>query len=401
MSLPPLSPEQLIKPRFFELRMSVIFATLFVSMGFHLPYFPLWLKSNGLDAAQIALVLSAPMFLRVFTTPLITAAADRAKDRANVYLLLLAAALTISLGYSLVSSYFAILAISLLLTVAWTPQSPLADSLALSGVRRFGCDYPSMRIWGSLAFLGANLVGGVIIGATGEGAVPLMISGGLTLALIAAFGAPRMGRPRRDSPLSAAALEAAPRVLNRPFLLIVAGSGIINGSHGFIYAFGAIYWRSLGIDDTLMGFLWGAGVAAEVGMFFVFTRLFGRVSSLTVLKLAGAAAVVRWVAFPLIWPLGLGVAGFFVVQSLHAFSTALYLIGIQRLIGETVAEERTGAAQGVAFFANGLSMATVTLLSGPIYTKLGDKGFFVMALLAAAGLVLLSLASTPKLRRGR
>ena len=33
---------------------------------------------------EIAVILSAPMFLRVVTTPLITAMADRAKDRANV-----------------------------------------------------------------------------------------------------------------------------------------------------------------------------------------------------------------------------------------------------------------------------------------------------------------------------
>ena len=37
MSLPPLSPEQLVKPRHFELRMSLIVATLFVSLGTHLP----------------------------------------------------------------------------------------------------------------------------------------------------------------------------------------------------------------------------------------------------------------------------------------------------------------------------------------------------------------------------
>lgn len=401
MSLPPLSPEQLVKPRLFELRMSVIFATMFVSFGFHLPYFPLWLKASGFDPAEIAVILSAPMFLRIFTTPLITAAADKARDRADVYILVVATALLVSLGYFLPPGYLTVLAVSLVLTVVWSPHAPLADSLALSGVRRFGCNYPSMRIWGSVAFLGANLAGGAALAALGEQAIPIIISGGLVMALIAAFFAPRMGRPRRASPLSAAVLEAAPRVMNRPFLLIVAGSGIINGSHGFLYAFGAIYWRGLGIDDTLMGLLWGAGVAAEVAMFFVFTRLFGGVSSLAVLKMAGVAAAIRWLAFPLIWQSGLGVPGFFAVQSLHAFSTALYLIGIQRLIGETIAEERTGAAQGVTFFANGLSVAAVTLLSGPLYETMAQNGFFVMSGLALLGLTLLFLASPPKVRRWR
>ncbi len=82
MSLPPLSPEQLVKPRHFELRMGLIFFTLFVPLGTHLPYFPLWLQAKGFHAEQIAVILAAPMFLRVVTTPLLTALADRANDRA-------------------------------------------------------------------------------------------------------------------------------------------------------------------------------------------------------------------------------------------------------------------------------------------------------------------------------
>ncbi|RVB68122.1 MFS transporter, partial [Mesorhizobium sp. M7A.F.Ca.CA.002.03.2.1] len=75
MSLPQLSPEQLVKPRHFELRMSLMFATLFVPLGTHLPYFPLWLQAKGFHAEQIAVILAAPMFLRVVTTPLLTALA--------------------------------------------------------------------------------------------------------------------------------------------------------------------------------------------------------------------------------------------------------------------------------------------------------------------------------------
>ena len=72
MPLPPLSPEQLVKPRYFEARIALIFASIFISTGINLPYFPLWLEANGFDAEQIAVILAAPMFLRVVTTPLLT-----------------------------------------------------------------------------------------------------------------------------------------------------------------------------------------------------------------------------------------------------------------------------------------------------------------------------------------
>lgn len=401
MSLPPLSPEHLIKPRHFELRLSLLYAALFVPIGLHLPYFPLWLEGQGFSPEQIAIVLSAPMFLRMLTTPLITAMADRARDRANVFVLLAVASLTLSAGYFLEPTYWGVLAVSLTLAVFWAPHAPLADSLALSGVRRFGSSYARMRIWGSAAFLFANFGGGAMLAHTGADAVPAIFSSTLAVLLLVSLFIPRLGRPRRASPLSATELQsAAPKLLSRHFLFFVGGAGLISASHGFLYGFASIYWKSIGLGETLVGLLWAFAVLAEVGMFMVFNRIFGGVSTVTVLALAGAFAIIRWIVYPLIWPFGFGVTGFFIVQALHAFSTGLILLGIQKHIAGTVAEERTGAAQGISFFATGFFMAAVTLLSGPLYDHLGANGFFAMAGVAAAGLLLIGLAflSAPERR---
>lgn len=399
-----LSPEQLVKPGHFELRMSLIFLTIFAPLGIHLPYFPLWLEAKGFAPEQIAVILSAPMFLRVATTPFITAMADRARERSSVLVLMIAAALLLSLGYFLAPTYAVVLAVSLALAVFWTPQTPLADSLALSGVRRFGSIYARMRIWGSISFLAANLAGGAMLAAFGVSTVPAMISIGLAVALILSFFAPRLGPPRKASPLSATEIqEAAPKLLNAYFLFFVIGAGVIISSHGFLYGFVSIYWKSIALSETLVGLLWAWAVVAEVGMFMAFTRVFGHYRATVLLVMAGAAAIVRWLIYPLIWPVGLGAFGFFVAQTLHAFSTGLILIGLQKMIAETVVEERMGAAQGIAFFANGFAMATVTLFSGALYERLGVGGFFAMAGVAAAGLVFILLAarSAPQRRLGR
>ena len=67
------------------------------------------------------------------------------------------------------------------------------------------------------------------------------------------------------------------------------------------------------------------------------------------------------------------------------------------MIGETVPEERTGAAQGIAYFSIGFSMAAVTLVSGPLYERLGTGGFYVMAVVALAGLgFIIAAAFSPK-----
>ncbi|MBZ9668867.1 MFS transporter [Mesorhizobium sp. ES1-3] len=394
MPLPPLSPEQLVKPSRFELRMSLIFGTLFISLGTHLPYFPLWLQAKGFHAEQIAVILSAPMFLRVVTTPLLTTLADRARDRADVYVVLVAASLLLSAGYFLTPTYATVLAVSLLLTIVWTPHSPIADSLALSGVRRFGSNYASMRKWGSICYLLANVAGGFILAASGPQAVPVIIFLALGAALAAGLLAPRMGRPRKASPLSAAEIQhAAPGLFNAYFLYFTLGVGIITASHAFLYGFVSIYWKSIGISDSLVGLLWAWGVVSEVCMFLFFNRIFASVPVVRVMLIAGIGSIVRWIAFPLVWPLGLGVSGFFAVQSLHSVSVAMVLIGLQKMIAETVSEERTGAAQGIAYFFNGFFMAAVTLVSGPLYDRLGVDGFLAMIPIAIIGLVLIGLAA--------
>ncbi|MER8521036.1 MFS transporter [Mesorhizobium sp. M0644] len=188
-----------------------------------------------------------------------------------------------------------------------------------------------------------------------------------------------------------------------PLWLQAKGVGVITASHAFLYGFVSIYWKSIGISDSVVGLLWGWGVVAEICMFVVFTRAFASFSVVSIMLIAGIGAIVRWFAFPLIWPLGLGVGGFFAIQTLHAVSVALVLIGLQKMIGETVAEERTGAAQGIAYFSNGFFMAAATLISGPLYDRFGANGFFAMIPIALTGLALIGLAarSAPQRPLGR
>lgn len=384
--------------------MAALFFTLLVPGGIYLPYFPLWLEANGFGPEKIAVILSAPMFLRVATTPLLTALADKVRDRADVYIALVAASVLVSAGYFLTPDYVVVLAVSLVLAVVWTPHSTIADSLALSGVRRFGSNYPAMRIWGSISFLCANLAGGLILTHKGAGAVPGVLFLSFCAALAAALFTPRLGRPRLASPLSAADMQdQASKLLEPYFLYFVTGAGVIVGSHGFMYGFASIYWKSIGIGDSMVGLLWAFGVVCEVWMFMVFNRIFGAVSVERVMVIAGIGAAVRWVAYPLVSPMGLGLPGFFAVQGLHAFSTALILIGLQKMIAETIPEERTGAAQGIAYFANGVCMAGATLASGPLYDRLNVGGFWAMVPVALAGLWLIWLAarSAPQRRKGR
>lgn len=387
--LPPLSPEQKIKPRFFELRMSILYACLFLPNGIHLPYFPLWLKLHEFSPSEIATIVAVPYFVRIFAGPVVSAYADRAADRMPVLLACAVLSVIACAGYFLPPTYAIVLAVSILLAIAWAPHTPLSDSIALSGVRRYGVDYASMRIWGSISFLLINIAGGYILAATGAGAVPWLMLAGLSTIVVASLFLPRLGRPRVAAPAPSQALpQAAFALRNTYFLLIITAWAFAQSSHAFGYAFSSIYWKSLGIGDGTIGLLWAFSVLAEVLMFILFRHLFARTRPGVLLAIGTGIGVLRWVLFPLVWPAGLGVPGFFFVQGLHAFSFSLAFLGGQKMFSETVPEARMGAAQGTAFFLVMGTLALFTLASGPLYDAFGVDGFYAMALVAAAGTVL-------------
>jgi PPP family 3-phenylpropionic acid transporter len=402
--LPPLSPEQQVKPRRFELRMALLFATVFMPNGFYLPYFPLWLRESGFGPEQIGILLALPMFVRVVTGPTISALADRAPDRVPVLMLLALCSAAAACGYFLPPVYALVLGISLVFSFFWGPQSPLADSLALSGVRRYGSEYPKMRVWGSVSFLTANICGGWVINRTGVEAFPWLLVGALSSIVLMCLIAPRLGRPRRPALDPVEVLPRAAPVFRNPyFVLFLLSSALAQASHAQLYTFGTIYWEKIGIAGTAIGFLWAFSVMAEVVMFTVFRRLFGRFPSSVVLAIGSVVAIARWALFPFVDPLGLGLAGFFLVQGMHAFSFSAVFLATQKMLAETVPEERIGAAQGAAYFANNMLLATLTLAAGPLYRAFGPESFATMAGVAAVGflLALACVRLAPELRRGR
>jgi PPP family 3-phenylpropionic acid transporter len=73
------------------------------------------------------------------------------------------------------------------------------------------------------------------------------------------------------------------------------------------------------------------------------------------------------------------------------------------MLSETVPEERTGAAQGAAYFANNTLLALLTLAAGPLYRAFGPGSFAAMAGVSAVGFMLAvaCMKLSPQFRRGR
>src|SRR5262245_58641301 len=147
----------------FALRLALFYAGLCVVIGIQMPLFPVWLSAKGLDPQAIGLVLALPTVIRLFSVPVLARAADR-RDALRGMLVatsFAAAATFVAVGFS--QNFWAILATVAVATAALTPTMPLADAYALKGLSARGRAYGPVRLWGSVAFIAANLGAGLLL----------------------------------------------------------------------------------------------------------------------------------------------------------------------------------------------------------------------------------------------
>ncbi len=370
------------------LLMSGFFAASFFVNGIVLPFFPVVLTDKGLSGDEVAMVLAIPYLARILSMPIITGLADRVRDRRVVVIGLAGSILAAVIAFGVVTAHWAVIAAATLMLVLSFCTGPLSDAIALSVERRGQGDYGRMRLWGSVSFIVANLIGGVALQHGGTSLIYALMVAGFAVSLLSSFMIPPAG------PIPAS-MKAASLVIvrKRAFLMVLAAAGCIQASHAALYGFASLTWQARGYDDATIGVLWAIGVIAEIVLFALAWRIPQRIDPRTLIAICGAIGVVRWMLF----------AGDFgpvmavVVQVMHAGSFATGHIGIMRYIRESVPDERSASAQGTYVICVGLAMAAATAISGRLWTLVGDDCFMAMSVFSAVGLAVLTIT---RLRSG-
>ncbi|SMF82675.1 MFS transporter, PPP family, 3-phenylpropionic acid transporter [Tistlia consotensis] len=369
---------------------ALAYAGLFGAIGLYLPYFPVFLKGRGFSAEEIALVVALPAWLRLATTPALAGLADSSGRPRRVMVILALGALACFLGLSLVHSLLLVALLQGLGALLHQPQMPINESLTIQASKRpageGGFDYGRARLWGSVAFVLANLGGGWLL--TGRPAelvlwafIAVLAATALVLLALPAGPGPA-ARPARRWRLPWALLA------ERRFLLFCATGALLQGTHGFYYAFGSLNWLSAGLSESWVGWLWATGVIAEVLLFWQGGRLVRRFGAYRMMALGIAAGLVRWPLMAVVadpWLL-------LPVNALHALTFAASHLGAMRHIAETVAPERAATSQALyATITGSLGIGSVMFASGWLYQGFGGHGYLAMALLSAVAALPLAL----------
>lgn len=369
-----------------SVRLALHYVLLFGVTGVSLPFAGLWLKSLGLDGAEIGTLLAVPMLARFLTGPMIAVWADGfATRRAPIAIL----------GWVAVAGYGAAALVEgyVLWTLCWfvaaTATSaiiPLIDVLSLRVARREGFSFSVPRGFGSAAFVLANLaMGALLIQLPVAAVIVWIVAGSALMALYAQFGLPTEGVSAAGRASGRNRFLGLGRLLADPvFMMALLAIGAVQASHGFYYGFSAILWTQQGLSTGLVGALWAGSVIIEIGFMWwldPWRRRLG-IGPWPLLAVGVGAGVLRWTALAfspplaLLWPL----------QALHALTfAATYLAGVE-IVERLAPEDAQTAAQTLSStMSAGVLIGIATVLSGPLYDSYGAGGYLAMAGLAVLG----------------
>jgi MFS transporter, PPP family, 3-phenylpropionic acid transporter len=344
-------------------------------------FMPLWFADRGLSAAQIGQVLGAAALLRVLVGPGWGNVADRIGRRRPILFCAALAASGLTASLVAASGFLPLLLIAGAQGIAASAINPLADSLAMALARDGRIEYGPVRAVGSATYMIATAAAGWALSRAGSGLVPWLLAAG--------YGAAAAFSPflPEASTLPAARRPFAGLMLfrNPAFRLAVGCTALIQGAHAAFYGFAALFWRSQGISDTVIGLLIAEGIIAEIFLFARGRRLIARLGPAGLTACAAAASIVRWTVTALAPPLPI----LAMVQPLHAATFAMQHLSAMLVLSRFVPAERATTAQALhAALGYGAPSGLLMLLAGWLYARSGGLAFLAMAVLAGSALFL-------------
>lgn len=361
--------------------LAAFYAASFVVLAVYMQFFPVWLRrERGLDASQIALVLSAQTIARTVAGPLWSQHVDRCGAPARVLRWLALGSTAAMALFWAGQSVVVLWGLAFLFGCLYPPMHPILDSLAVQTAQRQGFAYGRVRAVGSLAFLLVLVPVGLLVEGASAAVVLGLLVGGLLVTSAVGWGLPAT---RAVPAVGGAPLLGLLR--SRPFVLLLVASGLIQGSHATYYNLSTVHWTTHGIGESTAGLLWAEGVLAEIVLFVFARNWLDRFRPTTLLMLGGLGAAVRWTVVGATT----SVPCLLATNWLHALSFAGTYLGSLRALERRVPASQRATAQGLLGAANsGIGMFTCGLCGGYVHRHFEGLAFFLMAAAALAGVAI-------------
>jgi len=373
-------------------RLSIFYGFLFLSIGVFVTFWPVWLQSQDLSAGDIGLLLGSGTVLKIIGSPIIARLVDRSGARRKAIIILSLLSLAAVALFFVAEGYLALFAATVILAFFFSPLVPLSDNLTLMAAASGKVDYGRVRLWGSVAYAVAAILGGIWLQGKSEDWILWLVFGTTALIFASSLLLPKVAtsavKATSQSQMSPVPpMPILPLLRSRIFWMFLLGAGLAQGSHVMFYGFSTIHWQSVGISREVIGYLWAIGVVAEIILFAYATATMKKVDPLTLILIGAAAGVVRWALTG--WTDDL--TFLFVLQALHGITFGAAHLGAMYFLARAIPPGLSASAQSLySSVSLGLIFAVAMPTAGLLYAELSGQAFYAMAIMSGLGFVIIA-----------
>lgn len=366
-------------------RLSGFYFFYFASLGVFVPYWGLYLQWQGFSAQEIGELTAIFLGTRIIAPNIWGWIADHHGQHMKIVRLASIIGTLIFSAILLNNSYLWIAVVMLLFSIFWNATLPQFEANTLQHLGEQSHHYSKIRLWGSIGFIIAVSVLGVLFETISIEAMPIALIITMTGIWLVSLTVP-------ESAARHLSLDHQPltQLLKQPTVLaFFAVCFLTLLSHGPYYTFYTIYLEQHGYSRTLIGQLWALGVIAEIVIFLLMHRWLPKYGIRLVLIISLILSTCRWLLI-----------GFFpdnltlilIAQLLHAasfgsFHAAAIAWVHQHFIGKNQARGQA-LYSSVGFGAGGV---LGSLLSGYFWLSPGPTMTFFMAAMVTLLATLIAL----------
>ncbi len=350
------------------------------------PFLSLYLVSTGLTTASIGFVLSITPIIGIIVNPLYTMICKNVKITRKVLgiITVVEALLIISLTFT--TNLYLISIIVGLIAIFGTSHYGLMDSLTAVFANESHTSYTSYRMFGSIAYIIATTLGGIIIDKSSYqicfmiGASLFIISGLLYrwLKPIEIENVEEVGKEK---------VKFKDLLKNKTYIFFLIFHVLFMGAMNSTENFFAVYLESRGVGADQYGLIYSYFVVFEVITLLILNKFFKRANYQVLHLIAAGLMLMRYIINFLDLPVGLVIA----VAGARGIAFAMILFITYQYIVKIVGERNSITAVMFLTLVTSIYTAIFNNIYGNIIDNSGYQVFYLISAIIFAAVVILAV----------
>lgn len=354
-------------------RLAGFYFSNFLILGLFLPFWPVYLESQGFSAVEIGELLAVMLATRIVAPNFWGWVADHQGQPVRLIQLTSVLALLSFLPIYWGTSFWHLALILAAMGWFWNAALPQFEVVTLQLLGQRTEDYGRLRAWGSVGFIAAVMLGGQYLGQLGYQRMPDLVVFGLASMIVAAFCLPKVTLPRVAKPKG----HLRSVLSQKPVMALLAVICLMQISHAVYYTFFSLWMQESGYSGKAISAFWALGVIAEILVFWITASLLRRRSAEWLLLLSLVVTALRW-QLTAWWPEQLAVVLF--AQTLHMVTYGVYHAAAIQLIHRYFRGGLEARGQGLySSVSFGLGGAIGAYLMGHAWEGVGAEASFAIA----------------------